>query len=156
MMARHESDHQQIIAKGKEEERGVEDTHQHRAKISEMQQKGEDGANEFDHGSYVRFVGELGRNEKRTKKEAAPYPIEAAGAGSPFTRSVPYAIDRFFARVLCVPNFVVNRSFYLVDLTFGLKLFVAGDVSRNFLGLANNFICCAFHVFLVHKAPLPW
>ena len=104
----------------------------------------------------VRFVGELGSNGTRTKKEAASDPIEAAGAGSPLTRSVPYAIDRLFAGVLCVPNFVVNRSFCLVDLPFGLKPFVAGDVSRNFLALADNFICCAFHVFLVHKAPLLW
>ena len=37
MMACHESDHQQIIAEGKEEERGVENSHRHGAKISEMQ-----------------------------------------------------------------------------------------------------------------------
>jgi hypothetical protein len=71
------------------------------------------------------------------------------------TRRVPYAINSFFAGVLRVAYFIVNRSFCLVDLAFGFQLPIAGDVPRNFLGLADNFICCALYVFLIHIAPLP-
>ena len=60
MIARHESDHQQIIAEGKEQERGVQNSHQDRAKISEMQQKGEDGAKEFDQGRMFDSLGQFG------------------------------------------------------------------------------------------------
>jgi hypothetical protein len=101
--------------------------------------------------------GRLEPYEKRTRKRSRSLSDRSGPAlASLFTGSVPYGIDRFFARVLCVPYFVVNRSFYLVNLAFGFKVLVAGDVPRNFLSLANNFIRCAFHVFFVHKAPLPW
>jgi hypothetical protein len=53
-----------------------------------------------------------------------------------------------FAGVLRVSHFIVNRSFCLVDLAFGFKLLVAGGVAGSFLSLADNFICCAFYVFL--------
>src|SRR5580700_4708644 len=71
MIARHEGDHQQIIAERKKEERGVQNPHQHGAQISEIQQKGEDGANEFkqamfDPSSSVRV------NRNWYRKEAAP------------------------------------------------------------------------------------
>jgi hypothetical protein len=56
------------------------------------------------------------------------------------TGRVPYAINSFFAGVLCVTYFIVNRSFCLVDLAFGFQLPIAGDVPRSFLGLADNFI----------------
>ena len=71
MMAGHESDHQQIIAEGKEEERGVENPHPHGAKISEMQQKGEDGANEFKQAMFDPSSS-LTVNRNRYRKEAAP------------------------------------------------------------------------------------
>ena len=35
-----------------------------------------------------------------------------------------------------------------------IQLLPAGDVPRNFLALANNFICCAFNVFIIHRAHL--
>ena len=47
MIACHESDHQEIITERKKEERGVEHPDQHGAKVSEMQEQGEGGANEF-------------------------------------------------------------------------------------------------------------
>jgi hypothetical protein len=56
MIARYESDRRQIIAEAKEQERGVENSHQHGAKISGMQQKSGAGPmnlNKVD----LRFVG---------------------------------------------------------------------------------------------------
>ena len=50
MVARHQRHYQQIVAKGKEEKRGVEDPHQHRAKVSQMQQKEEKRAKKLGQG----------------------------------------------------------------------------------------------------------
>ena len=64
MIARHESDHQQIIAEGEEEERGIEYSHQHGAKISETQKKAEDGTNKFDQGLVFDSLGLLYRKSE--------------------------------------------------------------------------------------------
>jgi hypothetical protein len=61
-----------------------------------------------------------------------------------------------FAGVLRIARRIVYSSFYLVNLAFGFKLLVAGDVPSQFLSLAGHVICCTFHVFLVHIAPLPY
>ena len=69
MIACHESDYQQIIAERKKEERGVENPHQHGAKISEMQQKGEDGANEFKQAMFDPS-GSLTLNRNQSRKRS--------------------------------------------------------------------------------------
>jgi hypothetical protein len=88
----------------------------------------------------VRSLRQLGSTEFRHNKKPLLIRKKRPGAGLLLTRSVPYAINRFFAGVFCVPNFIVNRSCCLIDLAFGLKVFIGGDVPRDFLALANNFI----------------
>jgi hypothetical protein len=69
------------------------------------------------------------------------------------TGCVPYAVNGFLASVLCVPNCIVYRAFYLVSLAFRFKFLAANGVPNDFLGLAGDVISCTFHVFLVHVPP---
>src|ERR1700733_346813 len=108
MIACNQSDNQQVIAERKEEERGVENSHQHRAEISEVQQKGENGAYEFDQSGCSIRCGSVGVTE--VEKEAAPGLIEAARGRSALARRISYAINSLFAGVFRVAHFVVNRS----------------------------------------------
>jgi hypothetical protein len=77
MIACHESDHQQIISEREEEERRVENSHQHGAEIPKMQQKDEDGAKEFNQGD-LRFVGAVRSNGDELEEK--PLPLHRSGS----------------------------------------------------------------------------
>jgi hypothetical protein len=84
----------------------------------------------------------------------------AAQRGSA-TASVPtgcvlYAVNGFFAGVPGIAECIAYSPFYLVNLAFGFKFLIAGDAPSKLLNLARHFICCTFHVLLVHVTPLPY
>ena len=79
--------------------------------------------------------------------------MDSAAASVP-TGCVLYAINGFFAGVPGIADCIVYSPFYLVNLAFRFKFLVAGDAPSKLLNLAGHFICCTFHVLLVHVTPL--
>jgi hypothetical protein len=70
------------------------------------------------------------------------------------TRCILYAINSFFAGVLGIADGIVSSTLQLINLAFGFKFLVAGDMSSDLFGLARGLICYSLNVFLVHRTPL--
>ena len=56
--------------------------------------------------------------------------------------------------VLGIAAALCTGPFSLVNLAFGFKFLVAGDVPSNLFSLARGLISCTLNVFLVHVTPL--
>jgi hypothetical protein len=70
--------------------------------------------------------------------------VDSTTASVP-TGCVLYAVNGFFAGVLGIAG-CIKYSPFLVNLAFGFKFLVTGDVPSNLLSLAGHVICCTFHV----------
>ena len=79
--------------------------------------------------------------------------VDSSRASVP-TGCVLYAVNGFFAGVLGIAAALCTGPFSLVNLAFGFKFLVAGDVPSNLFSLARGLISCTLNVFLVHVTPL--
>jgi hypothetical protein len=73
---------------------------------------------------------------------------------STLARCIPYAINCFFTGIFCVASGRVGGSLQLINFAFGLKFLVSHSMPNGFFRFADDFVCYAFYVFVVHGSPL--
>ena len=63
-------------------------------------------------------------------------------------------MDGVFDRVFGVARRIVRGTFDLIDFPFSFELLITADVASNFFDLANDVVCRALDMFVVHLSPL--
>ena len=73
---------------------------------------------------------------------------------SMLARRIPDAINGVLTGVFRVSGRLVCCSLGLIKFAFRLKMLVAYSMPSCFFGFADNLVCCAFYMFLIHDVHL--